>query len=278
MAAPAKRPKQMSSALAGMKFMQRGLASNSSSAPSTPSEPSSKRQRLSSGFAATPPSASREENRAREVLDREAAERGDTKWYLSVQKTSTPAVESPLRIVSAGYGALDAPYKDDSESDNEEVDGVIQLDGPVRPSMPGRKSFGKFNRKIEKQQNPDLSLSSSSDSDSADEDEDEEEDVGDDPTGVKALIAQGRKDASKQLRAQRKVQKKEEEAESKRLAEQRRKKAVNLNTITSISGGGGSGGGSKSYFADMVCHNCNQKGHKGADCPKKGSNNKRKSY
>lgn len=155
--------------------------------------------------------------------------------------------------MQAGYATLDATSRDD---DREEA--------PARPSMPGRKSFGKFNKVIEKQNNPDMSSESSSES----EDDDDDDDDGADPedaTGVDALIAQGRKDATARAKAERKAKRKSEREELQKLAEQRRKKDVNLNrTPTSISNGGGA-----SPFADMTCHRCNEKGHRQADCPQK---------
>lgn len=132
--------------------------------------------------------------------------------------------------------------------------------------MPGRKSFGKFNKVIEKQNNPDLSSDSSSESEDDDEeDEEDEKATPEDVTGVDALIAQGRKDATARAKAERKAKRKAEKEESQKLAEQRRKKEVNLNrTPTSISNGGGA-----SPFANMTCHRCNEKGHRQADCPEK---------
>lgn len=144
----------MSSRLLTMKFMQRGVPSPSSS-PNTPPEPPSKKQRLSNGsFASAPPSTPRsdaqviqealaaEEQRRTEALEREAADRGETKWYLSFTEPAEPVNESPLRIVSAGFSTLDSTRFGMDRSSDEDVDDV-----PVVAN--GRRSFGKFNRSLE---------------------------------------------------------------------------------------------------------------------------------
>jgi hypothetical protein len=145
----------MSSRLLTMKFMQRGAASPSSSL-NTPPEPPSKKQRLSNGsYAFTPSSTPRsdaqaveealaaEEQRRTEALEREAADRGETKWYLSFAEPHKAAQESPLRIVSAGFSTLDStrPVADRSLED--------EADDGRNPPANGRRSFGKFNRSLE---------------------------------------------------------------------------------------------------------------------------------
>lgn len=251
--------------------MQR--ASGASSTPSTPSgQPPSKKQRLSNGSFNASPSTPKsdaqamqeamasEERRRTAALDREALDRGDTKWYLSFQNPQSPATESPLRIVSAGFSALDAvDGRKDIESEDEDED---EDEGLTRPQLPGRRSFGKFNKAVEKQQNPDMSSSDSESESEKDEEGDGDEDLSDDPTGAKALIAQTRKEAAEKARQERSAKRKAAKAESLRLAEERRKKQVKLNGLTSISGGGGTPPG-KSF----TCHRCGQKGHIQRDCP-----------
>ncbi|KAF7189261.1 hypothetical protein HII31_09414 [Pseudocercospora fuligena] len=246
MAASSKQPpKAMSSRLANMKFMQRG---SPSSTPGTPTEPPSKRQRLSSGLGT--PTASPREAANSEAIDRAAAEKGDTKWYLSIKTPNTPAAQSPLRIISAGYATLDAQNSRETDAKDDDND---------EPQMPGRITYGNFKRNVQKQPKQDESESSSD----SDEDEDDEQD----PTGVNALINQGRKEATARAKAELRAKKEQNSYESQRLAHERRKKEVNLNGISSISKGG-AGGGS----ASMICHNCSGKGHKAADCPQRRSN------
>lgn len=250
----------MSSRLAGMKFMQRASASTPST-PNTPAEPPSKKQRLSNGSSIRSPATpvDVEERRRAEALEKEAARRGETKWYLSVREPQVQATESPLRIVSAGFSALDGGHEARDDEDDEET---------ARPQVAGRKSFGNFNRA--KQQKTDEDSEEDSDED------DEEGEIEDDPTGVNALIAQGRKEATDRARAERKAKKAAESAESQRLAEERRKKEVNLNKVHSISSGGGrssGGGGQKksSHLDDITCHRCGEKGHMIRNCPQRGS-------
>ena len=132
--------------------MQRAGGAPSSS-PSTPSEPPIKRQRLSNGsvkstHSSTPhhgaqplpnPPAGEEQKRT-QVANNEAADRGESKWYLSFKEPQAPTVDSPIRIVSAGYSMLDA-IKDRSSEDENELQASQQIKG--------RRSFGKFNRTIE---------------------------------------------------------------------------------------------------------------------------------
>lgn len=132
--------------------MQRAGGAPSSS-PSTPSEPPIKRQRLSNGsvkstHSSTPhhgaqqmPNAlAGEEQKRTQVVNHEPADRGESRWYLSFKEPQAPSVDSPLRIVSAGYSMLDAA-KDRSSEEEEESQASRQVKG--------RRSFGKFNRTLE---------------------------------------------------------------------------------------------------------------------------------
>ncbi|KAK4542265.1 hypothetical protein LTR36_006918 [Oleoguttula mirabilis] len=270
MAQPNRQPKAMSSRLATMKFMQRASASPSSS-PSTPTEPPSKKQRLSTGsYNSTPSSAPRsdsqavqealaaEEQKRTAALERQAADRGESKWYLSFKEPQTSATESPLLVVSAGYSMLDAASTAKERSSEEEGTEA------TRPSIAGRRSFGKFNKVVEKQQNPDLSSDSASDDSESDSDaEDEDDDDDNDPTGAKALITQSRKEAGEAARKERRTKRKADKAEALRLADERRKKHVKLNQLTSISGNTGGSPNTK----EITCHSCGKKGHIQRDCP-----------
>jgi hypothetical protein len=80
-----------------------------------------------------------EEKKRMEASEREAAAKGETKWYLSVQQAPKPTEQSPLRIISTGYGALDSG-KGAQYSDSED-------DTPQTKDAPGRMNFGNFNRK-----------------------------------------------------------------------------------------------------------------------------------
>ncbi|KAK5119843.1 hypothetical protein LTR85_007169 [Meristemomyces frigidus] len=269
MAQPNRQPKAMSSRLATMKFMQRASASPSSS-PNTPAEPPSKKQRLSNGShnstpSSTPRSDARavaealaaEEQKRTEAIERQAAERGESKWYLSFKEPQASAADSPLRVVSAGYSLLDAASTSNARSDEEET----------RPKpIAGRRSFGKFNKVVEKQQNPDLSSDSTSDDSESDPEAENggDDDVEDDLTGANALITASRKEAGEAARRERRTKRKAEKAEALRLADERRKKHVKLNQLTSISGNTGGSPSTK----EITCHSCGKKGHIQRDCPR----------
>jgi hypothetical protein len=262
----------MSSRLAGMKFMQRGSAA---SPPASPMEPAAKKQRLSSGgFNSSPAQSPRssdndaleqaaaaQELKRAEAVAREGAMKGETKWYLSVQPRTEPVVESPLRIVSAGFSTLDAadrrpePDSDEDEEEEEEQSSA--------PHMPGRISFGKFGR-TEKKKPAEAEAEDSSEEDDSD-DPDGEHDREEDLSGVDSLIAHGRKQATARIRAERKEQKKADQAAATRLAEKRRAKELDLNRPASIS----KSPLNKNSMANMVCYNCNEKGHPSRDCPRK---------
>ncbi|KAK6442171.1 hypothetical protein LTR95_001580 [Oleoguttula sp. CCFEE 5521] len=267
--------KMMSSRLATMKFMQRANHSPPST-PGTPEEPSAKRQRLSNGSAVASPASTpthqdravqaaqaREEQIRQAVLEREGTAKGDTRWYLSVQQTAMPAVDSPLRIVSAGYSALDAGSARKAEDEEEDTAAQPRI-------VPGRMNFG-FSRKPMKTAGDGDKLSSASESD--DDDEDEDEDESDDPSGAKALIRQAQREAGDRARAERKAQRKADAAESARLAELRRNKAVDLNRVTSISG---TGAPSSKSNAAMECFKCGKNGHAKRDCPQLQQNGRKR--
>ena len=130
--------------------MQRTGASESPK-PGTPEQPSTKRQRMSNGTynsspgstpgSATPVIHTPEEKKRLEAAEREAAAKVETKWYLSVQQAPRATEQSPLRIISTGYGALDSgkgAQQDEDDSEDEFAQST---------SAPGRVNVGNFNRK-----------------------------------------------------------------------------------------------------------------------------------
>lgn len=145
--------------------MRRKEAADSSQpSPATPSsERPTKRQRLSTGTAGSPATPKfahadavtaaieAEELKRQQVIDRAAAEAGETKWVLSVQQQSAHTTQAPFKIVTAGYGAIDlrgAPggtLDDNDASEDEPTQHVAR----TRPGLQGRRSFGKFNKVIE---------------------------------------------------------------------------------------------------------------------------------
>lgn len=206
-----------------MKFMQRAAASTPPSTPQsqprTPDTPPSKRQKVSAApsSTATPPSdlqlmqtaLTEEEEKTEKTIERLAEEAGETKWVLSTVNGEEGNGVGGLRVAKAGY----------SETDQE----------AWRPAMVGRRSFGKFNRELEKRQYgvADESSSSSDKDFEASEEEDGEE--SDDPAGTRELLRASQEEATRRAndeRHQRKQQRITEKAELARLAEQRRSKEV----------------------------------------------------
>ncbi|CAK4034086.1 zinc knuckle domain [Lecanosticta acicola] len=287
MAPQGRQTKTMSSRLAGMKFMQRGNSNNNNNTPEspgdTPAGPPAKKLRLSNGSSIRSPAPPAEQSPASESRSAPDLSKSE-QWYLSFQAPapSTPAAQAPLRIVSAGYSALDAAADREvtKEDEDEQQQEGSEEEVPSKWTA-GRKSFGRFNRKLEKQQNPDVSSSSSSSSDENESDEEENDrssagELSDDPTGVKALMAQGQKSAAERARAERKAKRKADGAGSARMAGERRKKDVNLNRVAaaaavnnSRAGGPKPRGSPLSALADMECHRCREKGHMARDCTRK---------
>lgn len=88
-----------------------------------------------------------EEAKREEALERQAAEAGETKWFLSFRPEERDGGsrhghtngDGRLRVMSASYSGLDR------DSVSAEWD-----EGVVRPpAVVGRRSFGRFNRALE---------------------------------------------------------------------------------------------------------------------------------
>ena len=123
--------------------MQRAAASTPTFAlqshPRSPHTASYKRQNASitPSSIATPPSdlqltqvaLTEEEKKREKAVDRIAEDAGETKWVLSTVDGGEQTNLGGLRIVETGYSAIDQEA--------------------WRPSMVGRRSFGKFNRELE---------------------------------------------------------------------------------------------------------------------------------
>jgi len=144
--------------------MQRAAASSapassptSTATPTTPAEPSPKRQKLDADSSSATPGAdlravqaavAAEEAKREEALERQAAEAGETKWFLSFRPEARDGSSghghrngdgSSLRVTSASYSGLDY---DPLSADWDE--------GVIRPAaVVGRRSFGRFNRALE---------------------------------------------------------------------------------------------------------------------------------
>ena len=136
-----------------MKFMQRAAASPTAS-PSTPDEPSPKRRKKDDDSPGRPAfdvnalvnqrtieaAAVAEDAKRQAALERAAAESGDTRWVLSFEDQTVVRSNLALRVVQTGYANLDVPSRSTPAEDIAEED---------KPVMVGRRSFGKFNKKLE---------------------------------------------------------------------------------------------------------------------------------
>ncbi|KAH9209852.1 hypothetical protein DL95DRAFT_427972 [Leptodontidium sp. 2 PMI_412] len=241
---PGSAPKSMSSRLLTMKFMQRAAHSSPTAAsPSSPDEPSPKRRRTDSSSTSTPSKVNvdaladrqaiqaalaGEEAKRQAALERQAAEAGDTRWVLSFedQQHSAPSPVLALRVVQTGFANLDALPSQPLFTNEESED---------QAPMVGRRSFGRFNKVLEKQQDP--SMEDSSESDNDEDEESNSSDSGsdsDDPTS--ALIKASRQEAADRARVERRAKKRAAKAEADEIAKKRRKDVVNLNGLTSLSG------------------------------------------
>ncbi|KAL8691032.1 MAG: hypothetical protein Q9218_003654 [Villophora microphyllina] len=266
----------MSSRLLTMKFMQRAAASSPLSTPQSPTEdtgPPSKRRKTSSNNPSpirpsplTPDNeafqaaADAEDAKRAAAIERIAAEAGETKWVLSTVSNGTDGSigERRLRFLSAGYSEIDQDGQVSSRNHRE-----------------GRRSFGRFNREIEKPHGDnDTSDSDSHCSTSSDTDEHEQhngdtdsvhegKDDGTDLTSGRDPPAPHHTPQQALTKVERKGRRKAEKAALARQVEDRsRAKEVKLSRLSSISGGGNGAGG-------IECHFCGQRGHKRSDCPRK---------
>ena len=135
--------------------MQRAAASSPSPAPTTPDQPSPKRQKLDSDSSPATPSAdlqavqaalAAEEAKRSAAIERQAAEAGETKWFLSFRPENGNVADGTfenghgsLRVINASYSGID-----------HSAATTHQDEGLFRPKVVvGRRSFGKFNRALE---------------------------------------------------------------------------------------------------------------------------------
>ncbi len=80
-----------------------------------------------------------EEAKRQAALDKAAEEAGDTRWVLNFED-KTAKKEGGLRIEQMSFAGIDRAPRVVRTAEREEVD---------EPVVVGRRSFGKFNRKLE---------------------------------------------------------------------------------------------------------------------------------
>lgn len=263
-----------------MKFMQRAAASspNTPSSPGQPGTPESanKRQKLDSlpnvndiaNHKAIQDAIEAEDKRVQAAVDKAAADAGDTRWVLNFEDKPKPQPAGTMRVQQMSFANIDrAPAVIRSMDDDE---GDKALAG-------GRRSFGKFNRKLEKQIDPEAESSSEDDSEESEDDGkgdyEHDSDISDGEDAMDQLIRTERDAAARKAKEERKEKRRKEKKELARLAASRKGKEVNLNSLSSISGGGQAGG--KPGTSKGPCYGCGKEGHMASDCPQKG---KRKSF
>ena len=157
MASKATPEKTLSSRVMDMKFMRR---SSGNAFPSTPSkemaERPSKRKRLSDGSAlGTSPAMGVNDaqhsmpasvrSTKDDILAQQAEEAGDTKWTLEAHVPQVQNRTAPvMNVAIVGYSTIDASRPAQSGENSSDAG-----EDPAEEATPGRKSFGRFNKKIE---------------------------------------------------------------------------------------------------------------------------------
>ena len=134
--------------------MQRAAASANDSTPSTSEGPPLKRKRLSEGTPspATPSSdlqkvkaaQAEEELRRSAVIERLAAEAGETRWVLNVKEPER--TENGLVIIETGFADIDAVPK---TAPSKAANGIDQSEESLSvQTVAGRMVFGKVSPSI----------------------------------------------------------------------------------------------------------------------------------
>ncbi|POS87757.1 hypothetical protein EPUL_001069 [Erysiphe pulchra] len=259
-------PKSMSTRLLTMKFMQRAAALPTSSAPLLINEPSKRTKKESYSITsrqnidrladqnAVLDALAKEEKKSLAALDRLASESGDTRWVLNLKEQDHPVSSMSLRVVQAGYANLDS-----LTSQNTAINDLNE-----ESTILGRRSFGKFNKDLEKQQRSLHGESSKSDSES-DEDTDldscESDNLDDDDSDpTSQLIKSTRREVQK---ADLRAKKRQARDELKNMAKKTRQTEINLNHLTSLSGRQEVNPKSK-----IECYSCGGP-HRKIDCPRR---------
>ena len=128
-----------------MKFMQR--AQDKQTTPQKDSDPRPAKRRRTEEYASTPsgvdsdssllPTPTSVDFARDQILERQAEEAGDTKWSLEGQFKVPTTPRSGLRVISAGYGAIDNGAQVGSDDSSEEADNATRS-----RSLNGRRTFG----------------------------------------------------------------------------------------------------------------------------------------
>ncbi|KAI1143830.1 hypothetical protein F5Y05DRAFT_362760 [Hypoxylon sp. FL0543] len=268
-------PKSMSSRLLTMKFMQRAVASPSSS-PTTPNsdEQASKRRKVSHDPAkselrdslpqidqtAMQAAIAEEERKRQEALIQHAAELGDARWVLDIPEKATGSgreVQTPLNVVQVGFAQIDS-HIDPSDAAGLDTESTDSSHGRT----PVVRRYNMDNRRVTKD--------SESGSDDSNSDSDFDASSQENRPG-RHSYGKSSDSRSSSSRPALKRKKSAEWAKAKQMAESRRKKDVKLNSPRTPASGGplsiSSGGGtSLRQPTNFICHRCGKPGHKSAGC------------
>ncbi|TQS38789.1 hypothetical protein Golomagni_00696 [Golovinomyces magnicellulatus] len=261
-------PKSMSSRLLTMKFMQRAAVPPVVQAPTT-DERSPKRRKKESDSTSLRQDVdsftdqnymllaiAEEKKKSLAALDKLAAESGDTRWVLNYKDQECPSSATSLRVVYTGYAGLDGP-----SSLN-----VAMNEYEEKPTMIGRRSFGEFNKVLERQKNlrDDEGLGSGSEGDENAHKNSSESEISasdeNDPTS--RLIKNTRRELATKSKAELKAKNNDTNRDVGQRSKKRRQTEVSLNHLTSLSGRQ-----EISPRAQIECYLCGGP-HRKVDCSK----------
>jgi hypothetical protein len=286
---PKSTPKTISSRLLSMKFMQRAVASGSSS-PATPKseeEHSSKRRKFSHAPSRSEPvtpiidheavqAALQEEEKKRQAaIEKQAAELGDSHWVLDVPVPagrSGGGPQKPLNVVQVGFAHIDTTNPGEGSSPES-----------LEPkAIPAAVIFRRFNMKAKTEAGLNLQPErisgltgkqindNASDSDSDESDASDSDLSGSSSSGRRRQNTRGREHITsegsrKRARSDLSSRRSAENAKAHHYADKRRKKDINLNKLTSIS----SQGGQPASSSSVKCYRCGKPGHRANQCKPK---------
>lgn len=131
--------------------MQRGAASSPLKRPTEPEagQPPSKRRKSDMASRAVEEDAERaaqaalaaEETQRQRVLERQAAQAGDTKWTIDIP-------DDGIRQSGVGFNVITASYSHIDSADSKSAGDTEQEEGKTVQSS-GRRSFGNFGKNTE---------------------------------------------------------------------------------------------------------------------------------
>lgn len=258
-----------------MKFMQRAAASATSTPDSESDAPSSKKRKLGHRSKDDEYDLNIDQATIQAAIDDREAKRqaalerhggNDTYWVLNTSLEKPGQLEEPRKIVYVGYGDLD-PSDDESET-NAKIGRTSTKDYKKAKTV-CLPQLGRTRLSANPPQKPGEQEESQSEDESEDEDDEDEDSPG------RQSRSNGDTPSSKQSRSrsQSRSRPSAESLKAKEFRDKRKKKDVHVNKLTSISSAGASQFGSSASQSKgpMICHKCQQQGHKAMDCPQRSA-------